>query len=50
MWTDLRAAVSQGDDVLFSLADSVSQMWLWLAELPVPRPKTDGSLGRVIMA
>ena len=23
MWTDLRAAVPQGDDVLFSLADSL---------------------------
>ena len=33
----------------------LSQMWLWLAELPVldpsiPLPTTDGSLGRVIMA
>ena len=56
MWTDLRSAVPQGDDALFSLADSLSsQMWLWLAELPVlhpsiPLPTADGSLGHMIMA
>ena len=54
IWTDLRAAVPQGDDVLFSLSDSLPDMALAsrapLLHPSIPLPSTDENLGRVIMA